>query len=385
MTCRRGCAIVPAAMWLVVCVHAGEPTASLLDPNLPYKADKSNPVTYQVDFSIVVTAPYQTKLLKVWIPIPPSDAGQEVTRSEHSSFPMRVVPQIAAEPEYQNRFAYFEFPKPQGAQSVRHKFQVRVWELRWRIDEAKIDAVRDWPSGFDSYRKGDTQAVVVDQRFHDLLPQAVTMRLNPHADLMQVLGWVQRNFEYDHTSASLRASAEHALVHRRGHCSDYHSFCASMGRVLGYPTRVTYGINPFPKNSPSHCKLESFLPPYGWVSFDVSETQKLATLLRAESRLDAAAKQRLINSAQRRLASGFRDNTWYLQTRGTDYELAPKASRRVPVVRTAYIEADGVPLREPDPADTRQREFSWMTVHEYVPDRPVTYPFADWKSLQTEP
>jgi ATP-dependent helicase HrpA len=34
-----------------------------------------------------------------------------------------------------------------------------------------------------------------------------------------------------------------------------------MGRTLGFPTRVTYGIALFPKNSPSHCKLEALLPP----------------------------------------------------------------------------------------------------------------------------
>ncbi len=40
---------------------------------------------------------------------------------------------------------------------------------------------------------------------------------------------------------------------------------ASGGPWLHYPTRVAYGINTFPKNSPSHCKLEVYLPPYGWV------------------------------------------------------------------------------------------------------------------------
>ncbi len=63
--------------------------------------------------------------------------------------------------------------------------------------------------------------------------------------------------------------------------------------------------------------------------------------------------------------SGFRDNTWFLQTKGTDYDLVPKASKRVPVVRTAWIEADGVPLPEPDPADKSATAFSWMTVHDY--------------------
>ena len=134
--------------------------------------------------------------------------------------------------------------------------------------------------------------------------------------------------------ASLAASAVHALEKRRGHCSDYHGFCAALGRALGYPTRVTYGINPFPKNSPSHCKLEAYLPPYGWVSFDVSETQKLIEAIQKDAGLGGKKKEELVRAARERLRRGFRDNTWLLQTRGTDYELEPPASKPVPVVRT---------------------------------------------------
>ena len=142
---------------------------------------------------------------------------------------------------------------------------------------------------------------------------------------------------------------------RRGHCSDYHGLCASLGRALGYPTRVTYGINPFPKNSPSHCKMEAYLPPYGWVSFDVSETQKL-DWPRSRTRTPRRGKRRELIAGRQRsgLRRGFRDNTWFLQTRGTDYDLAPPASQRVPVVRTIYAEADGVALPEPDPADANR-------------------------------
>ncbi|MSQ92993.1 MAG: transglutaminase domain-containing protein, partial [Gemmataceae bacterium] len=42
---------------------------------------------------------------------------------------------------------------------------------------------------------------------------------------------------------------------------------------------------------------------------------------------------------------------------------------------------DGVALPEPDPANAKQREFGWMTVHQYVPSRVVEYPFKGWKSL----
>ena len=129
-------------------------------------------------------------------------------------------------------------------------------------------------------------AVVTNARFESLLK-----------DLDAVMSFADKNFTYDHHSASLKASSLHALEQRSGHCSDYHGFCAAMGRVMSLPTRVTYGLNPFPKASPSHCKLEVFLPPYGWVSFDVSETQKLTNTMRGETTLKGAQKEDLVRAA----------------------------------------------------------------------------------------
>jgi transglutaminase-like putative cysteine protease len=155
-----------------------------------------------------------------------------------------------------------------------------------------------------------------------------------------------------------------------------------MGRALNYPTRVTYGMNTFAKPSPSHCKLEAFLPPYGWVSFDVSETQKLLAAIGKSNDLTDAKKKGLTDLARRRLRQGFRDDTWFLQTRGTDYELAPAAARRVNVVRTIHAEADGVALPEPDPGDAKKREFAWMTAHRFTPDRAAKNPFKDHGALK---
>jgi len=357
---------------------AAEP---LLDPALPYQAEKSSPVQYDVDYAIVVTPPYHTKVLKVWLPLPQSDAAQEVESRSLASFPAEVKPQVGSESVFGNKFAYFEFHEPQGAQIVRHQFRVKSWELSWNLQADKIAAVEKWPKSFDVFRRGESQAVVVDERFQALLTQIVPRRGNPLADLSSVMLWVGDNFTYDHHDASLKADSTHGLEKRRGHCSDYHGFCAAMGRALGYPTRVTYGLNTFPKNSPSHCKLEAYVPPYGWVSFDVSETQRLVASIKKDRQLDEARKKELIAAATKRLTSGFRDNTWFCMTRGTDYDLVPKASRKVPVVRTAYIEADGVPLPDPDPADPDAREFAWMTVMKVKPDREVKYPFTDYQSL----
>jgi transglutaminase-like putative cysteine protease len=352
-----------------------------LDPQQPYQATKSEPVTYDIDFRAIVTAPYKTKVLRVWLPIPPSDAAQLVTSREIKTFPSEVAPQIAAEPLYGNQFAYFEFQQPQGAQIIEHRFTVKTWQLNWQLDPTQIAAVNTWPASFEPYRRAESQAVVRDARVDQLLNEILPQRGTPAENMTTLMQWVQQNFKYDHINASLKASSLHALEQRRGHCSDYHGFCASMGRALGYPTRVTYGINPFPKNSPSHCKLEVFLPPYGWVSFDVSETQKLVALIQSDSSISESRKAELIAAAHRRLSSGFRDNTWFLQTRGTDYDLVPPASQRVAVVRTIYAEADGVALVDPDPANPEQKQFGWMTAHRYTADRQVANPFADWKTL----
>lgn len=362
-------------------IAAQDPT---LDPSMPYSARRENPVTYKVDFSVVVTPPYHAKKLAVWLPIPQTDAAQEITGSRLSTFPQSVEPRVATESVFGNRFAYFEFASPQGAQIIRHQFQVTICELHWDLDPGRVQNVTTWPSTFDKYRRGDSQAILVDNRFEKLLNEIVPQRGGAYSDLSDVMTWVEQNFAYDHNDASLRANAEHGLLKRRGHCSDYHSFCASMGRVLGVPTRVTYGINTFPKNSPSHCKLEAFLVPYGWVSFDVSETQKLISDIRDSKDLGEAARTELKALAQARLLSGFRDNTWYLQTWGTDYDLVPPANAgRIPVVRTAYIEADGVPLPEPDPAAKGQTAFSWMCVSQFKSDREIVYPFKNWSSLKT--
>ncbi len=351
-----------------------------LDPNLPYQARRSNPVTYDVDFSVVVTPPYRAKLLRVWLPLPPSDQAQHISDRKLSTFPLIVEPKIAKEPVFGNEFACFEFEQPQGAQVIRHQFRVKVWELHWDLDPDRAERVDKWPASFDRYRKSDG-AVVVDERFIKLAREVVPERRGPAADLAAVMQWVNDNLKYDHSNASLQASSEHALTQRAGHCSDYHGLCAALGRALGYPARVTYGINTFPTNSPSHCKLEGFIPPYGWVSFDVSETQKLVRDIQKNSALDAGTRDELVRAATRRLFRGFRDNTWYLQTRGTDYDLAPPAGKKVKVVRTIYAEADGVALPDPDPANSQKREFAWMTVHKFTPDKAVTYPFQDWKTL----
>jgi hypothetical protein len=370
----------------IACVAVVAVTASAnaqeLSPMQPSQAAKSDPVTYDVDLSAIVTAPAKTKKLRIWMPIPQSDATQTIALGQLYSYPINVKPQIATEPVHGNRFAYFEFDAPEGAQMIRHTFQATTNELRWNIDPKEVEKVEKWPESFDPYLRGEDQAVVVNDKVKQLLDEVLPEKHDPFRNVSQIIAWTNANMKYSHEGASLAASSQHALEGRTGHCSDYHGLCAAFGRVLGYPTRVTYGINPFPKASPSHCKLEVFLPPYGWVSFDVSETQKLVEQIRKDEKISDDDKATLIAAANKRLFSGYRDNTWILQTRGTDYDLAPPAAKKAPIVRTVYVEADGVALKEPDPS-AKGATLAWMTMHHYKPSKEVKYPFKDVKSLDS--
>ncbi|WP_417381571.1 transglutaminase-like domain-containing protein [Gimesia sp.] len=367
---------------LVPCTTVLAEPPSPFKPDTPYTAKKSGPVTHDVEFSIIVTPPYHCKVLKVWVPVPQSDVAQKISESLFSTFPEKVKPQVSSEPVYGNRFAYFEFHNPHGAQIITHRFQAKLWNLNWQIKPEAVEMVTNWPAQFAPYLT--PQTIQDQQQFQQVLKQIGNKNEMKNPDLMQAMSWIDQNLTYDHINASLQADANHALNKRRGHCSDYHGLCATLGRALGYPTRVTYGLALFPKNSPSHCKMEAFLPPYGWVSFDLSETQKMVKSIQASSELTPPIKRSLTTAARHRLRSGFRENSWLLLTKGTNYELAPPALKPVRIVRTAYVEADGVALPEPDPANNNKREFSWMTSHRYTADRPFKKPFKDFSALRSD-
>lgn len=369
---------------LLLALAAGADPAPELDPNRAYTATRSDPVAYDIAFKAVVTAPQGTKVLRVWVPVPTDDRGQRIEKGTWDAFPAGTEPSFHTEPLFGNKFAHFEFANPQGAQIVTYRFRATVWQLDWDVKPDATPRVERWPAAFDPYRRSE-RGIVIDDRFKKLAGELATAARGPADELAAVMDWTNKTLTYDHSATSLVASADHAFTKKRGDCSDYHGLCSSLGRALGVPTRVTYGLHLFPKNLPCHCKLEAYLLPHGWVSFDVSETQRLVKAIGADARLTAAEKQKFATAAVARLRRGFRDNTWLLHSKGTDYDLAPKASQKVPLVATIYAEADGKPLPFPDPADPTKREFAWMTAHKYTADRAVPYPFKEWSALKGVP
>lgn len=340
-----------------------------LDPAAPYTAARSNPVKVDVAFDVVFTPPYKAKEVGVWLPVPPDGPGQDV-----SGYSVEPAAAIGADPLHGNRLAHVAFTKPVGAQMIRQRYTAVAYELRWNVHPARVTRPDAWPAAFAPYLRSEA-SVVVDDEIRSLARDIAGNEPNPALAARAVMTWVIENMEYDHATCSLRASSKFAVENRCGHCSDYHGLTTALLRALGVPARVTYGINLFQKNSPSHCKCELFLPPYGWVSFDVSETQKLVDGIASDATIAADEKARLREKALDRLFAGFRDNTWLLLSRGTDFPLVPASRTPAPIVRTAFIEADGEALPDPDPGNANERPFAWMTLTRFDADRKVPYPF----------
>lgn len=176
-----------------------------IQPDLPYQAVRLDPVQYDVDFSVVVTAPYQCKVLKVWLPLPQTDVAQEISDSCLTAFPVEVEPKIGVESTFGNKFAYFEFANPRGGQIIRHRLKARVWELRWNLKPSQVVAISEWPDSFAPYlrpqRLSDEGAFT--ETLREITPQATASVDN----LYRAMTWVDQNLTYDHVNASLQADA----------------------------------------------------------------------------------------------------------------------------------------------------------------------------------
>lgn len=375
-----------ATVVMATTLVSAEPSVQSSDP-LGYRSPtRSKPVSYAVDFRVAVTPPAKTKKLQIWLPLPPSDEIQRISNSKIETFPRNVTPSKHTESTYGNRFAYFEFENPDGAQLITHQFEVQNHQVNWNVDYSKVNDSQLSKPELDLYLKHDPRAlenVDLEKAITEIQTQTSSTEggesvSSPRTrSLLGAMNWVDANLIYDHSLASLSASPVHALKHGRGHCSDYHGLCSTLARKVGYPSSVCYGLQMFDKASPSHCKLEVYLPPYGWVPYDLSETQKLVKKIMSNESLSQQEREQKLAAVKNRSFSGFRENTWIEMTRGVHYELVPAASNPVNVVRTIYAEADGVPLEEPDPSDPNKKAFSWMTIHKVDTIRGTAKRFQD--------
>src|SRR5207237_10617179 len=120
--------------------------------------------------------------------------------------------------------------------SLGRRVGVKAWALRSDVDPDSVTQVDGWPAASDPYLRGG-RSVVVDDRFRKAARDIVPNSRREGRALTDVMAWVNGTMKYDHSPASPKASADHALETRAGPCRDDHGPCAALGRSLGHPTR----------------------------------------------------------------------------------------------------------------------------------------------------
>ncbi len=345
---------------------ASDGASPRVEPFRPVR--KVNPVTYTVRALYVFTPPQGTQFVHFWLVKPHNDAGQQVLTFHTRPEPTREV----TDPAFGNRLLYFRFPEPDGAITVEYLFRVRAWELFWDLDQKQIS--QKIPTTLPLWTRSEKTIVADDPRIRSLAAEIIGRNADFPTAVFRILLDVIERMDYSHENCSLIASALHALEKREGHCSDYHGFSCALLRSLQIPSRLTYGFKLMSRRSPSHCMLEVYLPPYGWVPFDLAETDKVLTKLE-ESPLPAGEKERIRTAILSRFLSGWRPNVWIRHSIGTDIPIQPAVISNPPVIRTAYLAYDDRVVPDPDPANPNALTLGWQLVWNVHPDRTVMNPW----------
>ena len=336
------------------------------------------PVTYQVDFGRGDAA-----LSREGAQDLDADAAKRCDPDRHGRGVLHLPDEGRAEDRrregLRQRTTYFEFDHPEGLQIVRHKFTIKTHEVRWDIDPAKVTQVKEWPASFAPFLR--REAGGRRQRRHRCRSpdrpglergrqgSAVGLRMGRgFAEVRSRQGVPGRQFrERDRESRGALQRLSRPLL-RDG-----------PGPRLSYADDLRH--EPVPE------ELAVALQDGG-----VSASLRLGAVRRrrdAGPRQDAIKKNPELDAATKE--NLVRGPGSALQGLPRQHLVPPDAAASAiwnrrppgrPPSSAIYAEADGVAaFPEPDPANKDNRTFAWMTVHSFRPDRVVTYPFRDLKSL----
>jgi len=225
----------------------------------------------------VMKLPKEAKDVNIWIPVPPSDAAQEITKFSIGS-------PIPYEMKHGQRF---------GTKMVHAK--------TGRLDEPFAVEVR---YHVKRERAGIQEATLTEEERREYLKLTKKVRMTPDVEAFgrQAIGGAtdpyeigQRVFEairetlyYDKTIPGCgTGDTQWIMTYRKGKCDDYHALMMAVLIANGVPVRWEQGFPlPFPEGgnvstgalegdcTGSHCWLSFYAPSHGWVPVDVSEADK---------------------------------------------------------------------------------------------------------------
>jgi transglutaminase-like putative cysteine protease len=224
--------------------------------------------------------PTDSGKLKLWLPLPVSDANQTVSDLRITSpYPYRV----SSEPRFGNSLLYVEVNKPANP-SLNFEVQFKVTRKEYRKNLAGWGKDGVNPRGRDlpdarKYLTPDN-LVPVSGKIRDLALQVTEGKRTPLDKVRAIYDYVTWTLKYDKSGTGWgRGDALYACDAKHGNCTDFHSLFIALARSVGIPAKFEIGF-PLPENQSAgeiagyHCWAEFYIQGIGWIPVDSSEASK---------------------------------------------------------------------------------------------------------------
>ena len=278
----------------------------------------------------VKNIPAGTQHLDLWLPVPHSDAYQQIANLEvHSSHPYQTSVDGLG-----NRILHVAIDHPQaGSVEVRLDFGATRREHRQPLLRAS-DAAAPPAEETARWLKPD-RLVPLDNQIRSWA-QEVVDAAHAKTDLEKaraIYNHVVSTVKYDKSGKGWgRGDIYYACENRRGNCTDFHAIFIGYARAVGIPARFAIGF-PLPAERGAgqiagyHCWAEFYAQGIGWVPVDASEAAK--------------------DPARREYFFGAHDENRVEFSRGRDLILQPaQAGEPLNYFVYPYAEADGKPFTD---------------------------------------
>nr|WP_262906091.1 transglutaminase domain-containing protein [Hymenobacter terricola] len=283
----------------------------------------------------VPVPPAGTQTLDLWLPVPHTDANQDVADLKIES----PVPYKIEKGAFGNQMLHLRpAAVPTAPLVVKLTAQItRREHLNLRANGPTADAAskaKKERTDPDMARwLAPDRLVPLDAKIKQQAEEVVAKAhaKTPLEKARAIYEHVVSTVAYDKTGQGWgRGDIYYACDARRGNCTDFHAIVIGYCRALGIPARFSIGL-PLPVGRGKgeikgyHCWAEFFTPETGWVPVDASEAAK--------------------NPDKRAYFFGAHDENRVEFTRGRDVELTPKqAGPPLNYFVYPYAEADGQPL-----------------------------------------
>jgi transglutaminase-like putative cysteine protease len=232
---------------------------------------------YQVKVNEI---PSGSKLIRIWLPIPPSNIYQTASQLEVIT---PIAYRVYQEKEYFNNILRLEADgELPDSLVVSVSFNLRRNSYSaW--GESGARGAFDTEETLRRYLSPD-RLIPISGRIKEEAEKVVTKEMSDLEKAKAIYDYVSGNLTYDKSGAGWgRGDALYACNALQGNCTDFHSLLIGMARAVGIPARFVMGF-PLPPDeiqgevSGYHCWAEFYVKGIGWIPVDASEASKFPEL-----------------------------------------------------------------------------------------------------------